>query len=199
MLVECGFTRVMLGDGSEWTFTPSFARITALGDPFEIVRIFGALHGDGAPQAAAYVLAVLCDQEDATPLTGWHELPTEQKGPLTWHPGAMPDSEMVIIARHLMQHGICGQSRPAPDGDEQRDGKFSDRFDAAEFVAAARVHLGMSAADAEALSMTEFQRLLDQKFPDRNRKRDVPNRTEYEQGMAAILAARAAKEAAEHG
>jgi hypothetical protein len=55
-------------------------------------------------------------------------------------------------------------------------------------VAAARVHLGLSTADASGLSMTEFQTLFEMKFPDAGRKgrRDVPTRAEYEATMAAF-------------
>lgn len=175
MLVECGFTRATTSDGAEWTFTPSFARIAGLGSPHEIVALYAGLHGQNAAQDAAYVLAGLCDQEDPLPLIGWRDEAGQ-------HPGAMPEAEQVIIARHLMQHGICGQARPKQDADA--GGKFSDRFDAAEYVAAARVHLGLSSADADALSMTEFQTMVAMKFPQAGgKKRDVPSRAEYEATM----------------
>lgn len=178
MLVECGFTRATTSDGAEWTFTPSFARIAGLGSPHEIVALYAGLHGQNAAQDAAYVLACLCDQEDPLPLIGWRDEAGQ-------HPGAMPEAEQVIIARHLMQHGICGQARPGQGaGDGNGDGKFSDRFDAAEYVAAARVHLGLSSADADALSMTEFQTMVAMKFPQAGgKKRDVPSRAEYEATM----------------
>lgn len=181
MLVECGFTRATAGDGSEWTFTPSFARIAGLGSPHEIVALFAALHGPNAAQDAAYVLACLCDQEDATPLIGWRD----EEG---WHHGSMPAGEQIILAQHLMRHGICGKARPGEA--EAGGGQFSDRFDAAEYIAAARVHLGLSSADAEALSMTEFQTMLAMKFPDSAaagpKVRNVPSREQYEAAMAKI-------------
>jgi hypothetical protein len=40
VLVEHGFVRVSTGDGSEWTFAPSLARIAALGEPKEIVDLY---------------------------------------------------------------------------------------------------------------------------------------------------------------
>jgi len=174
VLVECGFVRVTAGNGGEWTFAPSFGRIATLGDPQEIVCIFADLHGPKAADAATYVLACLCEQDDPTPLVGW----MDREGP---HAGLMPASEKVILARHLMQHGIVGKARPG-----KGDGKFSDRFDAAEYIAAARVHLGLSSADAEALSMTEFQTMLEMKFPDAHKQRDVPTREEYMAAMKAI-------------
>lgn len=176
MLVVCGYVRVTTGDGEEFTFLPSFGRIASLGKPHEIVKLYADLHGRAAVETAQYVLACLCEQDDPLPLLGWLD---EELKP---HAGLMPPAEQVLIARHLMQHGIVGKARPGEKG----DGKFSDRFDASEFVAAARVHLGLSSADAEALSMTEFQTLLEMKFPDQNRARDVPSREEYQAAMKAF-------------
>lgn len=183
MLVECGFVRAVAGDGAEYTFTPSLGRIAALGSPREIVRLFAALHGADAETEAAYVLACLCDQDDATPLIGWPEPAADITAPIRWHDGAMPPSERVIIARHLMQHGIAGTSRPGKAG----AGSYSEEFRAAEYIAAARVHLGLSSADAEAISMTEFQQMLAMKFPDADKARDLPTREEYHAIKARIM------------
>lgn len=183
MLVECGFVRAQAEDGTEYTFRPSLGRIAALGTPQQIVALYAGLHGERAASEARYILAALCDQDDATPLIGWLD---ERLGD---HPGLMPPAEQIIIARHLMQHGIVGTARPGgagPDG-----GRYSERFEASEYISAARVHLGLSSADAEALSMTELQQMLAMKFPDAGqRRRDVPTREEYEAQMAAIMEAR---------
>ncbi len=188
MLVECGFVRAQAGDGVEWTFTPSLGRIAALGTPHEIVALFGDLHDHAkAEDAARYVLASLCDQDDPTPLIGWHDADS-----LTIVRGAMPASEQILIARHLMQHGIVGKARPGGRGSEE--GRYTDAFHAAEFIALARVHLGVTAADVAAMSMTELQGLLEMKFPEAFKGRDVPTREEYEAGMAAMRASLAAKE-----
>jgi len=49
------------------------------------------------------------------------------------------------------------------------------------------VHLGLSSADAEALSMTEFQTMLEMKFPDSKKaERELPSREEYQKVMAAL-------------
>lgn len=187
MLVECGFVRATTGDGLVVSFTPSLGRIAQLGTPHEIVALFAALHGPNAAQEAAYVLACLCDQEDGcAALIGWHD----EAG--VWHDGEMPPAERVIIARHLMQHGICGTARPGTSAASANGaGRFTERFDAAEYVAAARVHFGLSSADAEALSMTEFQAMLAMKYPDSEaakaaRRRDVPTREQYEAAMSRL-------------
>ena len=179
MLIEAGFVRVQDGEGREWSFRPSLGRIASLGDPQEIVAIYARLHGEKAAQEAAYVLACLCDQDDATPLIGWVD---EQGEP----PGLMPPGEQVIVAQHLMRHGIIGKARP-----DTGEGRYSDRFEAAEYIAAARVYLGLSSADAAELSMTEFQTMFEMKFPEANKKRDVPSREEYRAAMASLKKGRA--------
>lgn len=174
MLVECGFVRATTADGQVFTFSPSLGRVADLGTPTGIVELYAALHGPDAPREAAFVLAMLCDQDDPTPLIGWLEGDD-------WHDGAMPPGERVLIAQHLMQHAICGRAQPQAS-DPRDGGRWSPGFDAVEFIMLARVHLGLSAADAEALSMTELQRLLDVKFPKTGA--NVPTREQYTAALA---------------
>ena len=175
MLIECGFVRAVALDGVEFTFTPSLARIATLGNPHEIVGLYAALHGPQSEREAGYILACLCDQDDPTPLIGWIDSDGLRQ------PGTMPASEQVVIARHLMHHGIVGKAKPSRGG-----GQYSDRFDAAEYIAAARVHLGLSSADAEALSMTEFQMMLAMKYPE-SQEKQIPSRDEYRKAMQAAM------------
>ena len=175
MLIECGFVRAVAPDGTEYTFTPSLARIASLGDPHSIVKLYADLHGPRAEVEASYVLACLCDQDDPTPLIGWIDSDGLR------NPGTMPAAEQVILARHLMHHGIIGKAKPGKGG-----GQYSDRFDAAEYIAAARVHLGLSSADAEGLSMTEFQMMLAMKYPE-SQEKQIPSRDEYRKAMQAAM------------
>ena len=173
MLVECGYVRATAPDGMELTFAPSFGRIASLGSPQEIVSLYAGLHGSNAAQDAAYVLACLCEQDDPTPLTGWHD----EHGN---HAGMIPPDEQIIMARHLMQHGIVGKAKPGT-----KSGNYSDSFHAAEYIAAACVHLGLSRSDAESLSMTEFQIMFEMKFPD-SKAKEAPDRDAYKAFMAKI-------------
>lgn len=177
MLVECGLVRATTSDGAEFTFRPSLGRIASLADPAGIVRLYGRLFGERATEAAAEVLIGLCDQDDLAPLIGE---PDAAPDGVRWIGGAMPPAERVIVAQHLMRHGIVGKARPSAEG----EGAYSDKFEAAQFIAAARVHLGLSSADAEALSMTELQTLLEMKFPESARgQHDTPTRERYEAAM----------------
>lgn len=183
MLVECGFTCATTSDGREYTFTPSLGRIARLDSPRGLVELYAALHGARAPAAASEVLAGLCDQDDASELIGQPE-PTDTG--IRWVGGLMADAERVVIAKHLLMHGMVG----APRAGRRRkggSGAYSETFDADEYIHLARVHLGMSAADAEALSMTELHRLLAVKFPEAADKEEIPTAEAYEAAMRALL------------
>lgn len=174
MLVSCGLTKATLDDGREWTFRPSFDRIAQLGHPPEIVELFAELHHPGkAPAAARFVLLTLCDTE-AHDLTGYHQ-------DAAFVPGAMPERDSIILAQHLMRHGICGRGTGG--------GKYSPEFHAHEYVAAAVVHFGMSQAEAEQLSMSQFQDLFAAKYPDQVKKAP-PSKDEYKEFMARMAEVR---------
>lgn len=184
MLVENGFVRVVSADGDEFTFTPSFAHIAALGSPSEVVDLYVSLHGPRAGASATYILTVLCDQEDPTPAVGWHSATEE-----FFTQGFLDDAAKVLLAKHLMHHGLIGKARPSDGGSARGSGSYATEFKASEYVSAARVHLGLSSQDAEALSMTEFQTMFEMKFPQQANGGDttfMPSREEYRAAMARL-------------
>lgn len=202
MLVECGLLRVELSDGRSATFRPSLGRIAALASPSGLVELFGRLHGASSPAAACEVLSGLCDPDDLDALPELIGEPVAGPQGIAWEGGAMPASERIILAQHLLMHGMVGKARPGAERKAEQ-GAYSQTFDAGEYIAAARVHLGMTLAEAEALSMTELQQLLEMKFPDQKAPGalDVPTREEYEAGMRAFeeLKRRRAEGVADHG
>jgi len=207
MLVEHGFVRAQLPDGREWTFTPSLGRMESLGqserddaavgfDPTIPVRIYAELHGPQALKAARVVLRHLWDggEDHIDGALGFfapgplRPLQSVFGGdPPAWIDGGIPDDEQIIIARHLMQHGICG--RPEGEAGQEGGGRYSESFKAGEFITLARSSLEMSAADAAALSMTELQQLMAVKFPPQEgaaKGKNVPTRAEYEAAMKRL-------------
>lgn len=202
MLVECGLLRVELSDGRSVTFRPSLGRIAALASPMGRVEIFVRLHGASSVPAACEVLSGLCDPGDLEHLPDLIGGPEATQTGITWVGGQMPDAERVILAQHLLLHGMVGKARPGSN-EKGAQGSYSEAFEAGEYIAAARVHLGMSREEAEALSMTELQQLLETKFPDQKKAgaQDIPSRGEYEAGMRAFeeLKARRAAGKADHG
>ena len=178
MLVEHGFTTATDSQGRTWSWRPSFGRVSRLADPAGLIGLYASLYEAKAQEAAAFILIELCDQEEGVhDLVGW----IDDKG--NRHPGEMPPDEQVLIARHLMRHALVGRASPR----QQDSGQYSKEVRLDEFAAIARVHLGMSAEDAEALSMTEFQQLFETKFPDKadksGRPVDVPSKEQYEAAM----------------
>lgn len=174
MLPESGLTRITSRDGTEFTFRPSFRRIAELGGPAQIVACFVGLYGPRALFEARFVMATLADQDDVTPLIGWLDPDLQDQ------PGDMEPERVVLLARHLMRHGLVGQAESS-----KGDGKQADTFDVEAYIASARVHLGFSEEEAAALSMTELWRLFRMKFPEESEKKhEVADRDEYRARMA---------------
>lgn len=189
MLVEHGFVRAEAADGRTWAFAPSLGRVATLASPAGIVDLFAELHGPRAAEVAGEVLAAFADEApDLHDLIGW-------RGEDGWHDGLMPPAERVILAQHLMQHAVSG--RPDPKAARSEGGDYARTFDAAEFIALARAHLGVTAAEAEAMSMTELQALMKAKYPpEKTGARPTPiSREAYRAGMARARAMREARRA----
>jgi len=156
-------TAKLLGDAEEYAtneflFIPSFENISKIGNPKNIVRAFHDLHGPKAVRPAMHVMRC-CSASDADEMIGWLDEDLNRAD------GKIPDAELIILAKALMTDGIMGRAKPSKkDG----SGKYSDSFDASEFVDAAMVHLGLSSTDAWQLTMTQFQRQIEMKFPDKD-------------------------------
>lgn len=184
LMPELGHVRVTVA-GQDHDFVPSLAAINSLGSGAEIIQTAADLH-DRRPLfflAAARAVMLACyrgDPEALLPLIGWQEDGRD-------HPGAMPQAELLAVARHLIQHGTAGKAKPGSSR-----GQYTAEFSVAQHVAAAVGHLGVSRADALAMTMTEMQFLIEAKFPEA-RAKEVPSREEYRKQLAAIMAKRKGK------
>jgi hypothetical protein len=178
MHIDIGHVRVATGDGREFTLIPSLAAMSHIGDPREIVRVFHELHHPmmrRARNAAILVIWSCCDEDAISDLTGD-----------AFTQGTWPDSEMLIIAHHLMRHGIIGTAKPKASS--RRDqGQYAERFDPSEYIDAAMIHLGLVRADAETLTMTQLQRMIESKHPKKPGA-DI-SREEYRAAMAKLKGA----------
>jgi hypothetical protein len=173
-LTEIGHARVTTGEGASFEFVPSLRNMAALGDPREIVRLFADVHSikmaESVP-AAIHVLWTCCDA-DCSALTG----DAIECGP-------MPRTELLIMAQHLIKHGIVGTAKPTRKG----SGGYSETFDASEFIDAAVIHFGMTHEEASGLTMTQFSRMLDMKFPAQ-KAAELPSAEQYNKRMAEFKA-----------
>lgn len=176
--------------GRDYLLRPSFEAMTRVGEPHEIVSIFADIHefkaeellesciesfGDIHPWMTSIVNRVAeerlfkaidvlqaCCEQDMTPVVG--EWVTEGHQ-IMYKPGIMPASEIVIFAQQLLQHGVIGKAKTRKLQRHESESGTSE-FRAYEYINAARIHFGISLEEARKLTMTEFQALLSEKYPD---------------------------------
>lgn len=226
-LTEIGEMRISLSDRS-FFFKPSFRAMNEIGTPKEIVEVYARLNGIdyvaplqhveylpfGAQMqvmktiskpaygrhvlSAAYIVMQSCCEDDVSVLIGgWKPTPRGVR----YVPGIMPVSDIIIIARNLMQHGIIGRSPlKVPERLEEQGKKTTNEFHASQYIISARTHFDMTRDEAENLSMTEFQMMIKNKYPEPKGLTKEERAAEYDQAKAdrermKALAERKAKKA----
>lgn len=226
-LTEIGEMRISLSDRS-FFFKPSFRAMNEIGTPKEIVEVYAKLNGIdyvaalqhveylpfGAQMqvmktiskpvygrhvlSAAYIVMQSCCEDDISVLIGgWKPTPRGVR----YVPGIMPVNDIVIIARNLMQHGIIGKSPlKVPERLEEQGKKTTNEFHASQYIISARTHFDMTRDEAENLSMTEFQMMIKNKYPEPKGLTKEERAAEYDQAKAdrermKALAERKAKKA----
>lgn len=226
-LTEIGEMRISLSDRS-FFFKPSFRAMNEIGTPKEIVEVYAKLNGIdyvaplqhveylpfGAQMqvmktiskpvygrhvlSAAYIVMQSCCEDDISVLIGgWKPTPRGVR----YVPGIMPVSDIIIIARNLMQHGIIGKSPlKVPERMEEQGKKTTNEFHASQYIISARTHFDMTRDEAENLSMTEFQMMIKNKYPEPKGLTKEERAAEYDQAKAdrermKALAERKAKKA----
>ena len=192
-LKEIGECLISTGN-ADYFFRPSFANMTNIGEPQEIVKAFYDLHNDESPELikraveaygcvpawlisylsrpqagkralmAAVAVLQACCDRDVSPLTG--ELVPGKTGRwgFVWKRGSMPVSDIIIIAQSLITHGIIGKAK-VRQLQRNETGQMTTEFHSVEYINAARHHFGMTRGEAENLTMTEFVLLLNAKYP----------------------------------
>lgn len=226
-LTEIGEMRISLSDRS-FFFKPSFRAMNEIGTPKEIVEVYAKLNGIdyvaplqhveylpfGAQMqvmktiskpvygrhvlSAAYIVMQSCCEDDISVLIGgWKPTPRGVR----YVPGTMPVNDIIIIARNLMQHGIIGKSPlKVPERLEEQGKKTTNEFHASQYIISARTHFDMTRDEAENLSMTEFQMMIKNKYPEPKGLTKEERAAEYDQAKAdrermKALAERKAKKA----
>jgi len=183
------FTRigeaVISKDGCDYLLRPSFLNISRIGNPSEIVRVFSYVFDSYNLSCIRYaadkvnnkisgdcmilslysslrVIQSCCDKR----------LPESITGNLTnlkmwqWQSGGITPNDLVILARHLLHFGMIGE-----EGDRSSEGDAeSDGFDPMKFIAfASSPHphgFGKTMADAEQMTMVQFQAIYEKAFPE---------------------------------
>lgn len=191
-LTEIGEMRISLADRA-FFFKPSFAAMARIGTGAEIVEIYAKLNGadyvrtmqhlEGLPfgaqlqvmktvsrpifgrhvLSAAFIIMQCCCEDDISVLIGsWKPTPRGVK----YIPGVMPVSDIITIARNLIEHGVIGKSPLKVPQRSESQAKTTSEFNISQYIISARTHFGISREEAEDLSMTEFQQMVKNKFPE---------------------------------
>lgn len=191
---EIGECLITAGE-DEYFFRPSFAAMSRIGEPQEIVQAFYDLHNDEvtpllqramdaygkipawlvdyvnrkqvAKPAMMAAMSVLaaCCVIDTSKLTGEIIPGKSGKWAFVYRPGLMSTVEMVLIAQSLITHGIIGKAK-IRQLQRHESSQATTEFRAFDYISAARNHFGISRDEAETLSMTEFQMMIAAKYPD---------------------------------
>ncbi|GKX40424.1 hypothetical protein SOASR014_41630 [Pectobacterium carotovorum subsp. carotovorum] len=210
---------------TDYFLRPSFAAMTRIGSPTDIVDAYATLNGYEVAQvvtmaqdaygkipdwliktlrkpvygrkilsAAMHVMQACCD-EDITPLVG--EWRPGKRG-IVYRAGWMSVGEIILIAHTLIEHGVMGKAKVRkPQRSETNS--YVNEFRAVEYINAARIHFGVSRDEAERLTMTEFQLMINAKYPDQKgftREEYDAVRDDYFKRREARIAAEKAKKAA---
>lgn len=171
-------------DGRDYVLRPSFLAMSKLGDKKEIVKkykvvcfLFECLNGmgrypTGADPLAGFhacrdVIDACANGGDVFPLTGC--VVSTDRG-LRHRRQAMPFTDIVNIAFHLMRYGIYGEpNQNVKSSGEQRE---MTEFNPSEAVGFAVGQFGMTLNDAWNMTMIEYQRAWDGKYPQESKTKD---------------------------
>lgn len=223
-MVEIG--EMLISDRyTDYFFRPSFTAMSRIGSPADIVDAYATLNGYEVAQVVAsakdsygeipewlvkalrkpaygrkvlstamHVMQSCCD-EDVTLLIG--EWRAGKKG-VIYHRGSMLSGEIILIAHTLIEHGVMGKAKiRKPQRAETNS--YVNEFRAIEYINSARIHFGISRVEAELLTMTEFQLMLNAKYPDQKgftREEYDTVRDDYFKRREERIAAEKAKKAA---
>lgn len=192
----------------DYFFRPSFANMTRIGSPAEIVERFADLHTSDAPRLlesaleaygeipgwllahvntlsfssdaifAGMIVMQACCDDDISALVGELRPSKRGKRAFVFRKGKMPASDIIVIGQSLITHGIIGKAK-VRKLQRHESNSYVNEFKAFEYISAARNHFNMPRSEAERLTMTEFQLLLTAKYPEQKGF----TREEYDQVM----------------
>lgn len=174
MLLEYGHARIKWG-GETYNLTPSFSNIAKLGKPKEIIDLFKSFIAIGTYDITRFSIALdvinsCSDKPIPESLTGsvvFSERKCKRLYKMPNHGLPMFD-DVITLARHCLIHGICGNV----DRDGDDNAEPVQEFDAYMFMEMARIHLEVNAHEASQMTMTEFARLMDAKYPQEKAKKN---------------------------
>lgn len=185
MLVQYGHGEITW-QGVKYRLAPTFANISKLGTPSEIVdnfkRFMTTCSAVWKFDHALFVLNTCMNKPLPADLTGRAEM-SERLGKLVYRKPRhdLPMFyDVIALAEHCLLHGVCGDV----DQSGRSTGEAIKEFDALEYIEMARIHFGFSSEEASNMTMTEFIRMFNAKFPPEKDKGPTP---EQEDAMLATF------------
>lgn len=196
-LVHIGEVGIYHARGSH-ILRPSLLAMSRLGTPAQIVNTLTVVFGEGLnchPGArklahkqqlrAALEVWQACAPEDVDldDITGHFSV----RG--GWVMGRSDPADVIVVAQALLRHGVCGDPDPRKEDDAApRDSEYSPEFDCRKNAAMAMGHLGLSEAEAWAMTMTGLRLAMEAKYPKaetaaEQSARRAPSETEYDATM----------------
>lgn len=164
VMTQIGEASAMV-DGTEYLVRPSFAALAEIGDP-EVLD-------DYVRQVCSAYEILLQDKMPTVSMLGCcanildvcSDLPSEWLGCYTenrkFKQGKVRIDELVIMAHHCIKWGVQGDSKwKSKPSKKQYENRM---FDPADFVSILIDEFHMSSSDAWNCTMTEFQRLCEQR------------------------------------
>jgi hypothetical protein len=202
----------------DYFFRPSFANMTRIGSPVAIVERFAELYTSDAPRlleaaiasygevpgwllvhinapsfssdaiyAGMIVMQACCD-DDISSLVGELRPSKRGKRAFVFRQGKIPASDIIVLGQSLITHGIIGKAK-VRKLQRNESNSYVNEFKSFEYISAARNHFNMPRAEAEQLTMTEFQHLLAAKYQEQKGY----TREEYDSAADDYFARRARK------
>lgn len=172
-------------DQDFYYFRPSFKAMAKIGSPTELASIYKLMvmaYGQKDNKHHYLYKNALClfnlackvleacklNTDCITPLTG-----TKFKGKHIEK--ALPYQDLVVLSFHLLRWGVYGDPLPNLKSTSEKE---VESINMREYIAASMVHLGLSKQDAENLTMVEYQRACEVKFPDLKNKEPELSKSE---------------------
>ncbi|HFG1952586.1 TPA: DUF6246 family protein [Vibrio cholerae] len=171
--------------GNTYILRPSLYAMSQLGSPKEILESYALIMSEFSDRKMRWrqfreALSVVnsCCEDDLSDVFGY--LNERRK----YVKKAASMSDILAIARSLMQHGITGAQEPIKRKD--KESHYVKEFKAQDHVALAMAHLNIPEDKAWAMTMTSLVAALRAKFPQQESKEPgskAPTKDEHEATM----------------
>lgn len=162
--LSIGQCSIFFGD-NEIVFTPSFKNISNIGEPEDILTHYRDITNKdtsifNAVAISYLVLSELADKPIPNGMLPEVVLSYDRKRELI-KTGAVEIKTAILIAADLLAKGVIGKSKKP-----KKSGPLATSFNALEYIGSAVANLGIQPSEAWDMTLIEFQKAIEAKFPD---------------------------------